>query len=423
MKILALAPQWPDPPRQGAAIRNLYELLYLSERHDVTLLTFTPEGGVMERSRIEAVCRAEALPAPARTSGQRLRTLLTPGQPDMAWRLYSAEMRERVRQLCEQEHFDAIHVEAIEMMPYGLLARDQGQGSRLNGRHAEVSSTKIDGPKLVYDAHNAEYMLQRRAFTTDLGEPKSWAKAAYSLVQWWRLRRFERRACETSDHVIAVSERDRLALASLAPGAAGRIVLLPNGVDTEYWSPSADYDQDSASLSEYSLVFDGTMHFRPNVDAVIWFAEEIWPLVRASRPDLRFYIVGRNPTAQVRALASLPGVTVTGTVDDARAWVAGATVYVVPLRMGGGTRLKVLQAMAMERAIVSTPVGAEGIAVERGEHMLLASSPKSFARATLDLLADPPRRASMGRAARKVVEAQYAWPVVLPALDIIYPPD
>jgi sugar transferase (PEP-CTERM/EpsH1 system associated) len=410
MKILVLAPQWPDPPRQGAAIRNLHVLLYLAQRHDVTLLTFTPEGGVLERSRIEGVCRAEVLPAPSRSARQRLRTLLTPRQADMAWRLHSEAMRERVRQLCEKESFDAIHVEGIEMMPYGLQARD------VRNQKSEIRSQI-----LTYDAHNAEYLLQRRAFTTDLREPKAWPKAFYSLVQWWRLREFERRASEASDHIIAVSESDRQALTSLAPGAAGRTLLLPNGVDTEYWSLSADYPKGNVSLAECSLVFDGTMDFRPNVDAAVWFAEEIWPLVYKEQPDARFYIVGRNPAPEVRALADLPSVTVTGTVDDPRAWVAGATVYVVPLRMGGGTRLKVLQAMAMERAIVSTTVGAEGITVEHPGQVLLANSPTSFARATLDLLADPARRLAMGRAAREFVKSRYAWPVVLPALDSIYP--
>src|SRR5205807_560780 len=147
-----------------------------------------------------------------RSSRDRLRTLLTPGQPDLAWRLHSEAMRERVRQVCEQEAFDAVHVEGIEMMPYGLLAQE------------------VRRQTLTYDAHNAEYLLQRRAFTTDLREAKAWPKAVYSLVQWWRLRRFERLACEASDHILAVSESDKQALSRLALGATARMNVLPNGV-------------------------------------------------------------------------------------------------------------------------------------------------------------------------------------------------
>src|SRR5205085_6591325 len=134
------------------------------------------------------------------------------------------------------------------------------------------------------------------------------------------------------------------------------------------------------------------MDFRPNVDAVLWFASEVWPLVRAERPHTHFYIVGRNPSPEVLALSEDPGIIVTGAVDDTRPWVAGAEVYVVPMRMGGGVRLKVLQAMAMERAIVSTSMGAEGVSIEHATHMLLANTAQDFAQATLALLNDTNRR-------------------------------
>jgi polysaccharide biosynthesis protein PslH len=403
MRILVLAPQWPDPPRQGAAIRNLHILLYLARRHQVTLLTFTPDEGVIERSRLDPFCEyAEALPLPGRSHAQRLKTLLTSSLPDMAWRLRSEPMSQRVSDLTRHSRFDAIHIEGIEMAPYGLLASSN-------------SKLKTQNSKLIYDAHNAEYLLQRRAFTTDLLHPRRFPRAMYSLVQWWRLRRFEAEVCERSAHVLAVSEADSRALARLMPsepGGAGRIQVLPNGVDVDYWSPLARYEP--VTIQGDALVFDGSMDFRPNVDAVFWFAAEVWPLVRAQRPEARFFVVGRNPVPDVRALAASPGITVTGAVDDPRPWVAGATVYVVPMRMGGGVRLKVLQAMAMERAIVSTPMGAEGISAEPGRDLLLARTPRDFAEAALSLLSDLERRSSLGRSARSLVSTRYAWPIILP---------
>jgi sugar transferase (PEP-CTERM/EpsH1 system associated) len=321
----------------------------------------------------------------------------------MAWRLRSGPMWDRVRQLCRLEAFDAVHVAAIEMTPYGLLALESGCQA------------------MTYDAHNAEYLLQRRVFATDAQSPKRLPQALYSLVQWQRLRRFEARVCLKSKHILAVSDSERDALASLAPRAAGRITVLPNGVDTNYWSPAAVPAGGGKTSQEHTLVFDGSMDFRPNIDAATWFAHEVWPRIKQARPDARFYIVGRNPVPQVLHLASLPGITVTGSVEDARPWVAKANVYVVPMRMGGGVRLKILQAMAMERAIVSTPMGAEGVPVEQGREMLLAASPEAFAQSAIRLMSDPERRAVLGRAARSLAVSHYDWSVLLPTLDRIYP--
>ena len=407
-KILVLAPQWPDPPRQGAAIRNLQILLYLASRHKVTLLTFTPDGPV-DKSRLEEACEyIEIVPPPVRTTAQRLKTLALSPLPDMAWRLHSNLMRERIRTLTETTAFDAIHTEGIEMAPYALLALD------ILARRGIKSS-------VTYDAHNAEYLLQRRAFTTDLPHLRRLPKAIYSLAQWWRLRKFERDFCLASDHILAVSEADARALGRLYPSIPARTLLLPNGVDPAYWSRDASFPQEEIPTSgSPTLVFDGTMDFRPNVDAVLWFAGNVWPRIKAERPDSRFFIVGRNPSPQVLSLSETPGITVTGTVDDPRPWVASADVYVVPMRMGGGVRLKVLQAMSMGCAVVSTPMGADGIDVHNNEHLLLANSASDFALATLTLLDDPAHRAALGTAARSLVSTRYAWDVLLPTLDELY---
>ncbi len=418
MRILVLAPQWPDPPRQGAAIRNLHILLYLAQRHQVTLLTFEPQGepqGGIDRSQLERVCEhIEVVPTPHRSPIARLNTLLSSPLPDMAWRLHSEAMQDRIRKLTRLTPFDAVHVEGIEMAPYGLLAAQLLKIQSPNTQRVpEVQN------RLVYDAHNAEYLLQRRAFTTDTAHPRRWPKAFYSLVQWRRLRRFEKEVCLSSRHVLAVSEADNRALCRLAPDVADRISVLPNGVDPEYWSRDASYPD--IAMPEGAIVFDGSMDFRPNIDAVLWFAHEVWPLILAKNPEACFFVVGRNPTGEVLALSRVPGITVTGAVDDPRPWVAGATVYVVPMRMGGGVRLKLLQAMAMGCAIVSTPMGAEGVNVRQGREMLLARPAEDFAGATLSLLSNPQRRASLGQAARKRASENYAWEKLLPTLDKIYP--
>lgn len=407
MKILVLAPQWPDPPTQGAAIRNLHILLYLAQRHDIYLLTFASDPG-MEMERLRQVCKhAEAVPPPHRSPVSRINRLATSLLPDMAWRLHSDAMQERVRRLSAQVSFDAVHIEGIEMAPYALQM------------HASQPHSPI---RFTYDAHNAEYLLQRRAFKLDSRDARRMPKALYSFVQSQRLGAFEREVCLLSSSVLAVSARDKAALGRLTPEKLNAIEVLPNGVDPAYWSRGAAYPPAELPSGVDALVFDGTMDFRPNVDAVLWFASEVWPQVQAGRPNARFYIVGRNPAPAVLALANRPGIVVTGGVADTRGWVAGASVYVVPMRMGGGVRLKVLQAMAMGCAVVSTPMGADGISVRAGTDMMLARSPGDFAAATLALLGNEDLRARLGRSARERVSNLYAWDNLLPLLDVVYPP-
>lgn len=431
MRILVLAPQWPDPPRQGAAIRNLQVLLHLARQHDVYLLTFASDGP-MEMERLREACKlVEVLPRPARSTVLRFKQLATTRLPDMAWRLHSVEMLRRVTELCTQILFDAVHIEGIEMATYGLLAgrfrigdfgtwTEELRPGNFNDYSLQLRKLESPTPSLTYDAHNAEYVLQRRAFTTDIADPTRLPKALYSLVQWWRLRRFERRLCIASSNIIAVSEADRDALALRAPGKAPAMKVLPNGVDPGYWSRDAGFPEARIRAGVEALVFDGTMDFRPNVDAVVWFAEEVLPLIRANRPNVRFYIVGLNPSPEVMSLAGMAGVSVIGSVPDTRGWVAAATVYVVPMRMGGGVRLKVLQAMSMGSAIVSTPVGAEGIFLRPNKDVLLARTPIDFALNTLTLLNNPAQRVELGSSARERALDRYTWDKLLPVLDEIY---
>jgi glycosyltransferase involved in cell wall biosynthesis len=162
------------------------------------------------------------------------------------------------------------------------------------------------------------------------------------------------------------------------------------------------------------------MDFRPNVDAALWFVREILPRIRATRPEVQFVIVGQKPVERLLRLNGQNGVVVTGAVEDVRPFIAGAAVYVAPLRMGGGTRFKLLEAMALARPIVSTTLGAEGFAVASGRELLLADSPADFAAAVLSLLADPARAATLGQAGRAFVQTRYDWSAIIPKLEAVY---
>jgi glycosyltransferase involved in cell wall biosynthesis len=215
------------------------------------------------------------------------------------------------------------------------------------------------------------------------------------------MRRAEARVCRRATLTIAVSDTDRALLAATAPGA--RVCAIPTGVDPAYFAPNGNREVPD------TLIFTGSMDWYPNEDAIVHFTEAILPRIRREVPDVTMAVVGRDPTPRLRAVAAGAGVRVTGTVDDVRPYVAKAAVYVVPLRVGGGTRLKIFEALAMGKALVSTRVGAEGLPLVSGEHVLLADDPADFARAVVSLLRDPPRRRALGLAARRLVEERYTW--------------
>ena len=313
----------------------------------------------------------------------------------MALRLPSAAFAAALRAWLAAEDFDIIQVEGIEMAAYGLQARQAGT-------------------RLVFDDHNAEYVLQRSAFQSDARRPSRWHAALYSFVQWQKLARYERQVLWNHDAVAAVSQTDARALQQIAPGLIVHVV--PNGVDTEEFAPAGRLlstwcrtpGDPSDPLSSpmirqrtqgpEDLVFTGKMDYRPNIDAVLWFAEAILPRVRAQVPAARFVIVGQQPHARLAPLAARDDVLLTGWVEDVKPYIAGAAVYVAPLRMGGGTRLKVLQAMSMAKPIVSTTLGCDGLSVQSGREALLADTPDAFAAAVVRLLRDPALGAAAGRA-------------------------
>ncbi len=404
MKLLFLTPQMPYPPRQGAAIRNWHLLNHLAAHHEIALLTFGSHPDVPDA--VAAACqRVEVVPLPPRRLRDRLHTLLTTPLPDLARRLWSPTFAARLQTMLSAESYDWVQVEGLELAPYAQAVLGSGP------RRAR--------PRWLLDEHNAEYVLQQRAFQTDISRPAAWPAAAYSLAQTNRLRHYERAACQAADQVVAVSDADRAALLALDPGL--NVAVVPNGVDLYEWRVgAAGQDADAARLRAVGplVVFDGSMDFRPNVDAVVWFVHEVWPRVRAVAPLAQFGIVGRNPTRRVRALQSERGVVVTGTVPDTRPWVAAASVYVVPMRIGGGVRLKVLQALAMERALVSTTLGCEGVAVSDGVNVRLADDAVLFAQAVTELMRNEAQRQALGRAARQLA-AEYAWEQITPRLEAL----
>jgi len=417
-RILILTPQLPHPPQsltgrsQGTTIRNYNLIARLAHRHTIDLLTFvepTPVGPdavpIDEIALLRPYCRQIVTETPpVRTLSQRGRDTLFSALPDMALRLESPAMHTHLAGLLREHDYDVVQVEGIEMAPYAL-------------RWWAAAGEDRPRPRLVFDDHNAEYLLQKRAFTTDVRRPRRWLAAAYSLVQWHKLARYERRICRAADGVAVVSDADHRALEALAPGLDA--IVVPNGVDLDFYRPGVV--PALTGLGTRALVFTGKMDYRPNVDAVLWFTDAVLPRILAQIPDAHFYAVGQQPHARLAHLADHPAVTLTGRVPDVRPYIVGAGVFVVPLRIGGGTRLKVLEAMALGQALVSTRLGCDGFPFEEGRQVRFADDPLTFADTVVDLLRDRERAVALGQAARAFVEAHFGWDAIVPLLEKLYP--
>lgn len=397
-RILFLTSELPYPPEQGGSLRSYHLLKHAAAHHAVALLSFAERPRQTEP--LEQVCeQMVTVPAPKRSSSDRLRTLLLSRRPDMADRLASPTYAQALERLITSSRYDYLQVQSIEMAPYGLLAQE------LLGERA---------PKLVFDDFNAEYLLQQRALQADGRDPRRWPNALYSGIQWRRLCHYERQVCQRAHTVIAVSEADAAALRRLDDMLAP--LVIPNGVDTGRYQPLPPPPND---MRRPAILFTGKMDFRPNVDAVLWFHRHVWPQVTLVHPTARFYVVGKRPHPRLERLTYDPTVVVTGYVPDVRPYMAGADVFVVPMRMGGGTRLKLLEAMAAGLPIVSTSMGAEGVDVTHEEHLLLADDAETYAQAVCNLLQDDARRHALSQRAREHA-LRWDWSRIAPLLDTVY---
>jgi len=388
MRILFVAPHLPQPTQGGAAIRN-WHLMHAAEVAGHIVHIITPDSF---QEGLGGLPCPLVLPAYRRTFARRVRDLLLSREPDLGRRLGARRLRPEITRRCQDDGYDVIQVEGLEMWP----------------------SIPTGDVPIIYDAHNAEATLQG-LMARQAWRDRRLIRAAYSAVQARKLRRYEadvmRRACST----LAVSDADAAHLHTLDPRATVKVV--PIGVDTAHYSPNAV----GTSAHQTDVVFTGTFDYRANADAAAWFVAQVWVRIRHARPDARCALVGRNPSAKLRANDGRNGIAVTGRVPDDRPFMVAASVYVLPIRFGAGVRVKLLNAMSMGCAIVATPAACEGVAVSNGKEVVMASpSARCFAGAVIALLDDPQRRAALGCAARACASARYDWSVCTPTLLAVY---
>lgn len=394
MKILWLNAGLLLPLDKGGKLRTWHLMRHLALDHDITYVSFgdpdhTPadRDGMREVcSRIETIPRADTPKGTLRFKAEAAAHLLSP-LPYAIAKYRSGRFRNVVRRLLARERFDLIVCDFL--FPAVNLPR------------------RLPCPAVIF-THNVESEIWRRHAET---KQNPIARALFGL-QARRMLRYESRALSRFDLILTVSGTDRDTLRELyGASISAPIHVVRTGVDTGYFHPLPDVPVNPAHL-----VFTGSMDWLPNEDGMLYFVREILPLIRRQAPSATFSIVGRAPTPAVQRLAQEAGVEVTGRVDDVRPHVARGGVYVVPLRIGGGTRIKIFEAMAMGRAVVSTTVGAEGLPVRDGHDIVLADGPQAFADAVARLMRDPGARAALEAAARRTAEA-HAWPVVARDLE------
>ena len=383
MRILFAAPFLPYPPDSGGRARSYHLLHRLAERHAVDLVAFYHDPADLARvPPLAGLCASvRTVPAPAYPLGPRARlrrALFSPA--DLVMPRRSADM---AAALSGSPSFDLAFLEDLGAAEYARLV------------------------PAILSKHNVEAELYRQMAHTKRPFSPAWALAH---LEARALARNESTTAALFRRVIVVSEQERSRLAIHCP--ASRIAVVPNGVDTAYFAP-----QPAVAEEPGSLLFVGTFFWPPNIDAARWLVRDILPLIRREVPDVRLCLAGHDPPPVIQALACPPGVVVAGSVPDVRPYLARAAVCVAPLRIGGGTRLKILDALAMGRPVVSTSLASEGLDLAGGHELLIADGAEAFAAATARLLRDPAQRAALGAAGRQAVESRHTWPTVLAGLE------
>jgi glycosyltransferase involved in cell wall biosynthesis len=387
-RILVVTPYLPDPPQWGSAIRVRELVVNLSRRHHVTLLAYA---WPWQRDHVRAtreLCESVHTVVPpwpdegSDRSG-RLRSLAS-REPYAVRRLTSPALQSALDELLATGGYDLVQVES-SLMPALNLSKAQA---------------------CVLDTHNIEYELLRRTVRIE----RAFQRRVFNLFEFLKVRHSEREAWRRYDGTAVTSEREREKVAAAVPERP--VVTVPNGVDVDHWAPQP-------AVSPSGIVFTGLMSYRPNIDAVTYFVREVLPLIHRTRPAETLTIVGWGLTDEVRALLG-PQIIATARVPDVRPYLAGASVVVAPIRIGSGTRLKVLEALSMARPLISTPLACEGLDLVSGSHLLVADNPTRFAESVIHLLENRPLAERLGAAGRQVMESRYSWAAATEQLELLH---
>ena len=385
MHLLWIKTELLHPIDKGGRIRTYNMLRALKRQHQVTYLTLDNGGAASNARELAAEYCHDLLCVPFDEAPRLSPRFWLELAGNMVSPLpYAIAKYKSHRLRTEIEH--AVRTRGIDVVVCDFLAPSQNVPNNL-------------GCRTVLFQHNVEAVIWRRH--AEVGGNRF--SRAFFREQWRRMEQFERQECLRFDRVVAVSRADAEAIER--EYGVKDVADVPTGVDTDYFRPDS-----RARREPRNLVFTGAMDWLPNEDGIAWFASEVLPLIHKQMPDVTLTVVGRNPPPLIRELATRDDrLRVTGSVPDVRPFMETGSVFVVPLRVGGGTRLKIFEALAMERPLVSTTIGAEGLPLEHGVHALIADGPTRFADAVLSLLADPARATTMANAGAAYVRTNFGW--------------
>lgn len=394
IRLLFLAPRLPFPMDTGGKIRTANLIKQIAKTCELHLACFSFQKEdyrlADEFSRGQFSVTLIELQKPAGSINKAWK-IISDDEPYSISKYNNPAMKKTISDMVSGRKFDLVHVDHIHMAHYRCVFPDI--------------------PALV-DEHNVEYRILERCVPVE----KNWIMKNVYRQQAAKTKRFEKEFLDKFTACSAVSDDDARDLMALTNKAIS-VHVVPNGVDTEFFQLA---EQGGCPLQE-AIVFTGSLDWLPNEDAVLFFCQDILPLIHRQRPHVKFFVVGKNASDAILKEAKKNNqVVVTGRVDDVRPFLERSKVFVAPLRIGGGTRLKILEAMSMKRAVVSTTVGAEGISYREGQHVLLADRPNDFAARVLALLSDPLKCQAMGEAGRQLVLNEYDWNIVRKKLLEIY---
>ena len=389
MNILFVTKEIPYPPNYGSRMRTWNILKILCRKHNVTLVCFgSPEDKGL--NVVRAQCQSVFLVPSREQCYGRLqnygRILASPffRLPHIVRSKYSPAMAKQIAEIIADNQIEYVFCDSV----YSAI------------------NIKNNSVRKILNEHNVESIILSRANELKVNT----ILKRHDAVEIEKMRRFETATWRRFDRCFVCSKIDQAEI--IRRSGNQNVDVVPNGMDM------AAYRVDHTRERPHCLAYTGQMGWGPNVDAAVYFVKAVYPLIKTAVPEVCFNIVGSNPADSVKALAGAdPSITVTGYVDDVRPYVQESRVFVVPLRIGGGTRLKILEAMAMGKAVVSTSVGCEGLDVTDGENILIADDPADFAHKVAALMADAGKARALGGNGRRLVERKYSWDVIAETID------
>jgi len=390
LRILVVTPELPFPPSWGFGTRVYQLARHLARRHDVTMLCLAPQhAGRYVQSLADELAALRTVPLPPAPSRRarrwsQARSMVSPA-PFMLTDGSTRELQASLDHLVRTQQFDILQIE----------------GLALSNLQAPAALP------VVLDEHNIEYELVQRMANGERSAPRR----MYNRLEFAKLRHLERRVWHTVDGCALTSEREELMVRSAAPSTPTATV--PNGVDIDFFAPWP------APPEPDTLVFTGHLGYRPNTDAVHHLIDDIFPLIRQERPVCSLTIVGGGADDSLLARRA-PGINFTDWVPDIRPYLARASVVVAPIRMGGGTRLKIVEALSMAKPVVSTTIGCEGIDVRHAEHLLVGDSAEAFAEHVVQLLERPDEARQLGARGAAIARTEYSWSRAAGALEQLH---